>query len=221
MDDLVFLFDIDNTLYDNDAFQADLSAHLLEAFGPEQRDRYWAIFEELRGRLGYADYLGALQGLRADSLTDPRLLKVAPWLIDYPFASRVYSGALEAVKHVSQWGRVVVLSDGDAVFQPLKIDRSGIARAFADQILIYIHKEQELAEVERRYPARRYILVDDKLRILTAVKVLWRERVTTVFPRQGHYAADPKILASSRPPDIAIDRIGDLASFDPADFSRG
>lgn len=221
MDDIVFLFDVDNTLLDNDALQNELGAHLGATYGEPIRARYWAIFEELRGRLGYADYLGALEGIRAENLRDPQLLKMATWLIDYPFAEKLFPQALDAVKRLAQWGRIVVLSDGDAVFQPLKIDRSGIRAAFKDDVLIYIHKEQELAEVQRRYPARRYVLVDDKLRILTAVKGMWGDRVTTVFPRQGHYARDPEILASCPPADIAVERIGDLMTLGPSAFEPG
>jgi FMN phosphatase YigB (HAD superfamily) len=224
MDDIVFLFDVDNTLLDNDALQEDLSARLLTIFGPQMRDRYWALFEVLREASGYADYLGALERLRAENLRDRRLLALSGWLIDYPFASRLYPQALDAARHVGQWGRIVVLSDGDAVFQPRKVERSGIGAAFNGEVLIYIHKQQELDDVEKLYPARRYVLVDDKLRILTDVKAVWKERLTTVFPRQGHYARDPAILAACPPADIEIARIGELTSFDLSAFdgaSRG
>src|SRR5271165_712380 len=220
MDDLVFLFDVDNTLLDNDAVQADLRAHLLNDFGRAVEQRYWAILEELRNELGYVDYLGALERYRSEDLHNPRLLRMSSWLVDYPFADRLYPGALEAVGHVRQWGRPVVLSDGDAVFQPRKVERSGIWKAFEDAILIYIHKEEELADVERQYPAERYVLIDDKLRILTAVKAIWGDRVTTVFPRQGHYANDPKALAAYPPADVQVDRIGDLLGLDRAALAR-
>ena len=218
MDDLVFLFDVDNTLLDNDALQEDLSDRLLGVFGPAIRDRYWALFEELRAASGYADYLGAVERLRSENLRDRRMLAMSGWLLDYPFPNRLYPQALAAVRHVGQWGRAVVLSDGDAVFQPRKVDRSGIGAAFEGEVLIYIHKQQELDEVERLYPARRYVLVDDKLRILTDVKAAWGDRVTTVFPKQGHYAMDPAILGACPPADIAIERIGELASLDRAAF---
>jgi hypothetical protein len=206
----VFLFDVDNTLLDNDQVQDDLRQHIADEYGPLARDRYWAIFEELRGELGYADYLGALERYRVEQIHDPTVLRMSSWLVDYPFASRLYPQALDAVKHVAQWGPAVVLSDGDAVFQPRKIDKSGIWNAFQDRVLIYIHKEQELDDVERFYPARRYVLIDDKIRILHAVKQIWGDRVTTVFPRQGHYAHDPKELAAHPPADVTIERIGDL-----------
>lgn len=220
MDDIVFLFDVDNTLFDNDALQGDLSAHIATNYGEAARDRYWAIFEELRGELGYADYLGALERYRVEAMHDPRILRMSNWMVDYPFADRLYPQALEAVGHVRQWGRPVVLSDGDAVFQPRKVERSGLWQAFNDDILIYIHKEEELADVERLYPAAHYVLIDDKLRILAAVKALWRERVTTVFPRQGHYANDPKARSTYPPPDVEIERIGDLVALDRAALAR-
>jgi hypothetical protein len=216
MDEIVFLFDVDNTLLDNDRIQADLKDHLAASFGAAARDRYWAIFEELFAELGYADYLGALERYRVEDMHDPRLLEMSTWLIDYPFADRLYRDALDAAAHVSQWGRTVVLSDGDAVFQPRKVQRSGIGKAFGDRVLIFIHKEQELDDVERRYPAKRYVLIDDKLRILSAVKAIWGDRVTTVFPKQGHYASDPQVLAQYPPADVAIERIGDLIALDRA-----
>src|SRR5271157_5349 len=220
MDDLVFLFDVDNTLLDNDRIQDDLSAHIAACHGQAARDRYWAIFEELRRELGYADYLGALERYRLEELHDPRILRMSSWLVDYPFADRLYPGALEAVRHVRQWGRVVVLSDGDAVFQPRKVERSGLWNAFDGEILIYIHKEQELDDVERLYPAKRYVLIDDKLRILDAVKTIWGERVVTVFARQGHYAGDKAALATYPPADLAVDRIGGLVALDRLAFAR-
>ncbi|MFY9972536.1 MAG: HAD family hydrolase [Roseiarcus sp.] len=219
MDDLVFLFDVDNTLLDNDAVQEDLRLHLLKTFGEAAERRYWAIFEQLRNELGYADYLGALERYRVEDLHDPRLLRVSSWLVDYPFADRLYPGALEVVGHVRQWGRPVVLSDGDAVFQPRKIERSGLWKAFDDDILIYIHKEEELSDVERLYPARRYVLIDDKLRILAAVKAIWGDRVATVLPRQGHYAIDPKAISTYPPADIQVERIGDLVGLDRGAFA--
>jgi FMN phosphatase YigB (HAD superfamily) len=220
VDDLVFLFDVDNTLIDNDAVQDDLRSHLRLNFGEPAEQRYWAIFEELRNELGYADYLGALERYRAEDLHDPRLLRMSSWLVDYSFADRLYPGALDVVGHVRQWGRPVVLSDGDAVFQPRKVERSGLWKAFEGDILIYIHKEEELADVERMYPAKRYVLIDDKLRILAAVKAIWADRVTTVFPRQGHYANDPKALAAYAAADVEVERIGDLMALGRAAFER-
>jgi hypothetical protein len=218
MNDLVFLFDVDNTLLDNDAVQADLRAHLLQEFGEAVERRYWEIFEELRSELGYADYLGALERYRIEDLHEPRLLKMSSWLVDYPFVDRLYPHALDVVQRCREWGRPVVLSDGDAVFQPRKIERSGIWKAFDNDILIYIHKEDELDDVERIYPAKHYVLIDDKLRILAAVKAIWRDRVTTVFPRQGHYATDPKARAAYPPAEIEIERIGDLLTLDKTEL---
>jgi FMN phosphatase YigB (HAD superfamily) len=207
---VVFLFDIDNTLIDNDCVQADLKEHLEQMYGVAARDRYWEILEELRDELGYVDYLGALERFRIERMHRPEVLRISNWLVDYPFADRLYPGALSAVKHVQQWGTAVILSDGDAVFQPRKVERSGLWQAFENRVLIYIHKERELADVERLYPADHYVLIDDKLRILAAVKKIWGNKVTTVFPRQGHYAQDPQVLASFPPADITIERIGEL-----------
>jgi FMN phosphatase YigB (HAD superfamily) len=217
---VVFLFDVDNTLLDNDSVQADLKGHLQQAYGVEARDRYWAILEELRSELGYVDYLGALERFRIETIHRPDVLRMSSWLVDYPFADRLYSGALDAVKHVQQWGPAVILSDGDAVFQPRKVERSGLWRAVDDRVLIYIHKECELESVEQLYPADHYVLIDDKLRILDAVKKIWRERVTTVFPKQGHYALDPKTLAEYQPADIELARIGDLINCELAAFLK-
>ena len=209
--DVVFLFDVDNTLLDNDRVSADLRRHLEREVGAEQQKRYWAIFEELRKELGYADYLGALQRYRVEHPRDPNLLTVSRFLVNYPFANRLFPGSLDAVEHARQWGPAVILSDGDVVFQPRKIERSGI-RDVVDGVLIYIHKEEELDDVEARYPASHYVLVDDKLRILTAVKRIWGSKVTTVFVRQGHYATDPKALATYPMANVALDRIADLAN---------
>ena len=211
--DLVFLFDVDNTLLDNDRVQSDLFRHIAREFGSHAKDRYLTIFEELRRQLGYADYLGALERYRLERLHDPRLLHVANWLVDYPFAKRVYPRALEVVQRAKRWGQVAILSDGDAVFQPRKVARSGLWHAFGGHVLIFVHKEKSLDCVERLYPARHYVMIDDKLRILEAIKNTWRDRVTTVFPRQGHYAKDKKNLAAYRLADINIRRIGDLLDY--------
>jgi hypothetical protein len=217
---LVFLFDVDNTLLDNDRVTADLKRDLLEQVGPERQQCYWDIFEQLRTELGYADYLGALQRYRTQYPREPGLLTVSHFMINYPFAIRLYPDSLDVVERVKQWGKAVVLSDGDVVFQPLKVERSGIYESFEGNVLIYIHKEQELDDVERRFPARHYVLIDDKLRILAAVKKVWGAKVTTVFPRQGHYALDPKILADYPPADISVERIGDLLRYDRESFSE-
>ncbi len=212
--DVVFLFDVDNTLLDNDTVQAELKSHLAEAYGTAARDRYVAILAQLVNELGYTDYLGALERLRVEMMHRPEVLRMSSWLVDYPFANRLFPHALDVVRHVSQWGLTVILSDGDAVFQPRKVECSGLWKAFEDRVLIYIHKEQELAYVERLYPARHYVLIDDKLRILAAVKKAWGNRVTTVFPKQGHYAVDPSILAQYPQADLEIDKIGDLLGYD-------
>ncbi len=212
--DCVLLLDVDNTLLDNDRIIADLGDHLLREFGSESRDRYWKIFEALRTDLGYADYLGALQRYRLGALNDPRLLRMSSFLVDYPFAERLYPGALAAIEHLSQWGPTVILSDGDVVFQPRKVQRSGLWDAVKGRVLIYLHKEQMLNDVQEMYPARHYVMVDDKLRILAAMKSIWMDRLTTVFPRQGHYALDPANISAYPSADVTIERIGDLLQFD-------
>ena len=210
---VVFLFDVDNTLLDNDRVAADLQRHLISEVGAEGAREYWQIFEQLRTDLGYADYLGGLQRYRAKHPHAQQLLCMSDFLINYPFAEHLFPDALKVIEHVQQWGSAVILSDGDVVFQPLKISRSGLDKAVSGCVLIYVHKEQELDDLEQRYPAEHYVLVDDKLRILAAVKKFWGSRVTTVFVRQGHYAADPKVLASYPPADISIGRIGDLLHY--------
>jgi FMN phosphatase YigB (HAD superfamily) len=217
--DVVFLFDVDNTLLDNDAIQEDLGEHLQREFGRASRERYWAIFEALRSELGYADYLGALQRYRLENLDDPQLFRIAFFLLDYPFAARLYPGALATLAHCARSARTVILSDGDVVFQPRKVQRSGLWEAVGGRVLIYLHKEQMLAAVERRYPARHYVVVDDKLRILAAVKLQWGERVTTVFVRQGHYALDAAEVARYPAADVTLAHIGDLAVLDPEGLS--
>jgi hypothetical protein len=214
MNDVVFLFDVDNTLLDNDRVTADLRKYLEIEVGTERSSRYWEIFEQLRGELGYADYLGALQRYRVENPYDSHLLAVSTYLVNYPFANRLFPNSLDVLEHFKQYGQVVILTDGDVVFQPRKIERSGLFEAVDKNILIYIHKEQELNDVKRRFPARRYVLIDDKIRILTAIKRSWGERVTTVFPKQGHYAMDENEVAKYPDADIAIDTIGDILSLE-------
>jgi FMN phosphatase YigB (HAD superfamily) len=211
---LVFLVDVDNTLLDNDAIQQDLKDHIEQTYGIASRDRYWKILEDLFVELGYRDYIGALNRYRGEHPFDVELLSMSHFLMDYPFADRLYPKALDVLKRLRSLAPTVVLSDGDVVFQPRKVALAGIADAVAGNVLIYIHKEEALADVERRYPARRYVLVDDKLRILDAVKKVWADRVTTVFPRQGQYAHDPKVIAALPAPDVTIERIGDLLDLD-------
>jgi FMN phosphatase YigB (HAD superfamily) len=210
VNDLVFLLDVDNTLLDNDAVIADLRRHLVDACGADCERRYWEIFEQLRSELGYADYLGALQRYRIDHPGDPRVLGISLYLLHYPFADCVYPAAFDAIRHLRARGRAVILSDGDVVFQPHKIERSGLWAAVDGEVLIYIHKEQMLDDVMRRYPSKLYVMVDDKVHILAAMKAQWRERLTTVFVRQGHYAHDAALVAATPPADVVIERIGDV-----------
>jgi len=216
----VFLVDVDNTLLNNDHIQADLRRHLEREFGAVSRDRYWAILEQLFDELGYRDYLGALQRYRAERPRDIHLLSMSSYLVDYPFANRLYPQALDVLERFRGWAPTVILSDGDVVFQPRKVERAGIAEAVDGHVLIYIHKEEELEDVEHRYPARHYVLVDDKPRILAAVKRIWGERVTTVLPRQGQYANDARVVASLPPADLTVERIGDLLAYDLSDLVK-
>jgi hypothetical protein len=212
--DVVFLFDVDNTLLDNDRVTVALRSFLESEVGPKRNARYWKIFETLRSELGYADYLGALQRYRLHYPHDSHFLALSTFLINYPFANRLFPRSLDVLDHFKKWGPVVILTDGDAVFQPRKIERSGLFEAVDKNILIYIHKEQELKDIARRYPARHYVLVDDKIRILTAIKERWKRRATTVFVRQGHYAFDKVKIAKYPAADITVDFIGDLLDYD-------
>src|SRR5215469_2170286 len=211
---VVFLIDVDNTLLDNDAIQHDLKDHLERSYGRDARERYWRILEDLFAELGYRDYLGALQRYRVEHPREVELLSMSSFLIDYHFADRLFPGALTVVERLGLLGTTVILSDGDVVFQPHKVERAGLAEAVDRRVLIYIHKEEALDDVERRYPAERYVLVDDKLRILAAVKQFWGERVTTIFVRQGSYAHDPKVVGAFPAADTTIERIADLLDWD-------
>ncbi len=218
--DVVFLLDVDNTLLDNDRVIAELHEHLQREFGPRCAQRYWTIFEQLRAELGYADYLGALQRYRLaitqEGQREHRLLTMSSYLVDYPFAERLYPRALEVVAYLGRFGPTVILTDGDVVFQPRKLQRSGLWDAVGGRALVCVHKETMLDLVEREYPARRYVMVDDKLRILAAMKAIWHQRLTTVFVRQGHYALDAQAIARLPPADRSIGHIGELADLDLA-----
>ncbi|MEP6792369.1 MAG: HAD family hydrolase [Ramlibacter sp.] len=216
--DVVFLLDVDNTLLDGDRFVADLHDHLQRELTADIARRYWQIFDALRQELGYVDYLGALQRLRLDiepgSATEQRVVTMASYLLDYPFADRLYPRAMEVIAHLDRFGTTVILTDGDVVLQPRKLQRSGLWAAVQGRALIYVHKEQSLQAVERHYPARHYVMVDDKLYILAAMKAIWRERLTTIFPRQGHYALDPAIVSAQPKADLTIEYVGELADLD-------
>lgn len=215
---VVFIFDVDNTLMDTDRVTADLRRHLEQEVGLDQQQRYWDIFEGLRLELGYADYLGALQRYRNEHINEPHMIEVSLFMLHYHFANRLFPNALDVIEHVQQWGPAVIVSDGDVVFQPRKIENSGLYEAFESNVLIYIHKEKQLADIEARYPADHYVMFDDKIRILTAVKEIWGEKLTAVFPKQGHYALDPKVPELYPPADITVKRIGDVLNYDLADF---
>jgi FMN phosphatase YigB (HAD superfamily) len=217
---VVVLLDVDNTLLDNDRVTADLRRYLEQEIGADAMRRYFELFEQLRAELGYADYLGTLQRYRSAEPRDLRVLRVSHYLIDYPFPNRLYPESLDVIEALRARGRVAILSDGDVVFQPRKIERAGLWSAVDGEVLIYVHKEFELEDVERRLPADRYVVVDDKLRVLDAIKQAWGDRVTTIFPRQGHYAHDPAILAGYPPANVTVDRIGDILRLDLARLLR-
>lgn len=211
---VIFLFDVDNTLLDNDRMKSDLGDYVSETFGDEARDQLWTLYEEEREKHGYADFLGTLEKFRLAHLEDGRVMRLSNWVMDYPFIERLYPDALGAVRHVRQWGLPVILTDGDGVFQPHKLERAGLLDAFGGHVLNYVHKEEELDAVQSAYPAQHYVLIDDKLSLLDAVKKAWGDGVTTIFPRQGHYAHDAKMLTSCPPADIEIERIADLMEHD-------
>jgi FMN phosphatase YigB (HAD superfamily) len=213
MHPVVTLFDVDNTLLDNDRVVADLMRYMTQQLGEERERHYWDLFEGLRRELGYADYLGALQRYRAAYPRDTHVLSVSSFLIDYPFANRLFPQSLDVIDRARTWGPVAVLSDGDVVFQPRKISRSGLLDSVRGNVLIYVHKETELDDVEARYPAERYVFVDDKLWLLNAFKRHWKSRVTTVWPKQGHYISDERV-ADLPAPDVTLERIGELLSWD-------
>lgn len=213
-EEIVFLLDVDNTLLDNDRLRSDLRCHLSQEFGAESQDRYNTLLEELRDELGYVDYLGAMQRYRLENMSDPRLLLMSNYLMEYPFADLLYPNALKAIAHLRTWGKTVILSDGDVIFQPRKIQRSGLWDAVNGRVLIYIHKEQMLDDVAQQYPATHYVMVDDKLRILASMKNSWGDKLTTVFPLQGHYALDPDNIAAYAPADISLEHIADLMDLD-------
>ena len=213
--EIVFLVDVDNTLLDNDRIQEDIEHYFEREFGSKCRDQYWKIQEKLFQELGYRDYLGAFQLFRVEHPYEHHLVTAADYLVDYPFKQRLYPGALDVLARLRKWGRTVILTDGDVVFQPRKVVRSGIFKAVDGHVLIYVHKEAALADVQRRYPAEHYVVVDDKLRILDAIKKAWGKRVTTVFPCQGKFANDPKIQAAfPEAADLKIKRIRDLLRTD-------
>ncbi|HEY5220055.1 MAG TPA: hypothetical protein VIJ16_09605 [Gemmatimonadaceae bacterium] len=216
--DVVFLLDCDNTLFDNDHLEKDLGDHLMREYGAAEQARYWKLLEQLRSEFGFADYLGALQRSRRHDVSDSRLFMTASLLLEYPFASRLYPGALDVIAHLNALGQTVILSDGDVVFQPRKIQGAGLWNAVEGRVMIPIHKERSLDSVAMRYPARHYVMIDDKLRVLSEIKTIWSDRVTTVFPRQGHYAFDPANIHAYSAADLTIEHIGDLVTFDLLDM---
>ncbi len=216
--DLVFLLDVDNTLLDNDRFADDLGSRLEAAFGAAQRRRYWDIFSRLRAQLGRADYLASLQEFRSGLDEDPRLLEMSAYLLEYPFADLLYPQALATIAHLARLGLPVVLSDGDIVYQPRKIQHAGVWAAVEGRVLIFLHKEQSLDLMQRRYPATHYVMVDDKPNLLAAMKRVLQERLTTIFVRQGHYAHATDMGSITPTPDRSIDTIAELLQLTRSDF---
>ena len=208
--EIVFLFDVDDTLLDNDAVKADLGRQVLDNFGEAASKRFWAIYEEQRVKHSYADFLGTLERFRLEHMGELRALELSNWMMAYPFSERLYPQALEAVRHVAKWGLPVILTDGDGVFQPYKLERAGLWKAFDGRVLDFVHKQQELDAVARAYPARHYVVIDDKPSILSAIKKAWGKCVTTVFVRQGHYANNPSALDCDPTPDRTLDSIAEL-----------
>ena len=218
--DVVYLLDIDNTLLDGDRMVADLRLHLESEFSIASAQRFWSALETLRAEFGFVDFLGALQRYRSQiersGMDAQRLLSTSAFLIDYPYAERLYPRSLEAIRHLNRSGLTVILSDGDVALQPRKVQRSGLWDAVDGRVLIHVHKERMLDSVKRRYPARHYVMVDDELRILAAMKANWQQQLTTVFLRQGSHAADPTNVNTHTPADITIGSLDELIDIDPA-----
>jgi FMN phosphatase YigB (HAD superfamily) len=222
---LVVLLDVDNTLLDNDRFAVDLSAYLLKQFGADGRDRYWRLFAQRRDDLGYADYLGAVQAFRGGYDDDRDRLGLSAFVLDYPFAERLYPRALEVLAHLRACAPTVIFTEGDLVFQPRKLRSAGIWDAAGGQAIVCLHKTFALTLLHRRYPAAHYFMIDDKPALLAAMKRLLGTALTTVLVHQGQYARESSAgfqerrvppLPSTRPrPDLEIERIADLLGRDP------
>lgn len=215
---IMFLFDVDNTLFDNDRFNDDLDARLKRDFGVDGRERYRKHYEALRDELGYADYLGAVQRLRDEYDDDPKLLQLAEFILDYPFADSLYLHALDAIAHLRSHGMPVILSDGDMVLQPRKVMRSGLWEAMVGQVSITLHKQHQTDDVQRRWPAEHYVMIEDKPLLLAEMKRKMDAQLTTVFVQQGHYAAEQQLSKNDPTPDITLGCIGDLRSLVAQDF---
>jgi len=218
LDPVFFLVDVDNTLFDNDRFAVELSAHLEKSFNVAERERYWSLHKKRWAEFGISDYLGTMQQFRQGLQNDPSLLQMSSFLLDFPFGDLLYPHALEVVKHMRSLGPASALSDGDMVFQPRKLQHSGIFDAFHGNALIYEHKQHELDLLQQRFPAQRYVMIDDKPNILADMKKVLGDRLTTVFVRQGRYAADasPELRSA---PDMKIDAIADLLRYTREDFA--
>ncbi len=216
--DMVFLFDVDNTLLDHDRVKQDLGALLDSRIFDGASEHYWSAYEAIRAETGQADFLASFQRCWIDSECNPHWLPAADLMLDYPYSDRLYPGALHVLEHVSRFAMVAIVSDGDAVLQPRKIRRAGLWQAVDGRVLIYQNKQQRLADIAHRFPAQHYVMIDDKPDVLVHMKSAWSSRLTTVFPRQGHYAHDQEHRHDQPEPDISIDHIGDMLKLDIKDF---
>ncbi len=219
---LTIFVDVDNTLIDNDAAKEEMDRRLVSVVGPEEAKRFWAVYEEVRREFGVVDIPRALARFEATSELDEenlgRRVALAEVFMDFPFREYLFPDALATLGHLRLLGRLALLSDGDEVFQPVKIARSGLADAVDGYVLVYPHKEAHHGELEAIFPADHYILVDDKLEVIGRFREQFTSPLTTVFVRQGKYAT-----AAGPPPwpgaDIVVERIGDLRGYSQEAFA--
>jgi len=218
--ELVFLFDVDNTLLDNDRSKADMQTGLLEILGEQGAKRFWELYEEVRAELDVVSYPQTLERF-ARSWEDKVIARRAADLIDnWPYRDYVYPGSFPALEHITRMGEVAILSDGDDDYQARKIANAGLTKAVGGpaDVLIYVHKEEQFADVMRRLPGEHYVLVEDKERILANAKGILGDMLTTVWVKQGHYAHDPKQYRKPDP-DITLESIGELCGLSKEDFT--
>ena len=218
MHKLVFLIDLDNTILDNDGVKQDIEAKMLEILGERLAERFWHYYEAVRKDLDYIDFFETMMRLRDENPTDAAVVDEATGtLMDWDFCPRLYPRAIETVLHLKSLGLPLVLSDGDPVFQPMKIHQCGVTQAVDGRVLIFVHKERFLPAVQARFRAERYVLIDDKPGILMRSKAALGDRLTTVHVLQGKYATDPK-LAVDYTPDIVVPNFSDLLTYDADAF---
>lgn len=214
---LVFLFDVDNTLLDNDRSKKDMSAALHKVLGDEGADRFWELYEQVRKEMDVVSYPETLKRF-ADSWEDAAVAEKAAQVInEWPYGKYLYPDSLAVVRHVSEMGEVAIVSDGDTDYQPRKIANAGLAEAVGHDVLIFTHKQESLHHVTEQLPGCHYVMVDDKESVLADADNVLGHSVTTVWVKQGHYATDAKYYKKPDP-DIVLDRIGELTRFKRADF---